>query len=172
MTRFLAVAVAVLALATAAGAAGPSPQGVKWADGVCSAAATWKKALSSAGSAVTKGGVSKSSLQKAADQAKTATQTFASSLKKLGKPNTPNGQKAKKELDQLASSLSTTAGSLSESVSSVSNLRGALKAAGSVASSLADMGRQLSSSFDDLRAIGGKSDVKGAFQQASSCKAL
>jgi hypothetical protein len=172
MTRSLAVVVAALALAPAAAAANPSPQAVKWADGVCSAAATWKKALSSAASSVTAGGVSKSSLKKAADQAATATQSFASSLKKLGRPNTPNGKKAKQELDQLAKSLRTTAGKMQSAVSGVSNVRGALKAAGSVSASLATMGQAFASSFADLTAIGARGNGKSAFEQASSCKAL
>ena len=75
-----------------------------WASGVCSSITTWQAAIKSAAGSV-KSDPTKNGLQTAAGDAKSATETLASDLKGLGKPDTPAGQQAQDSLDQLSTSL-------------------------------------------------------------------
>ena len=68
----------------------------------------------------------KNGLQTAAGDAKSATETLASDLKGLGKPDTPSGQQAKDSLDQLSTSLQKDVTTIENTVKGVSGLRGAL----------------------------------------------
>ena len=62
----------------------------------------------------------KNGLQTAAGDAKSATETLASDLKGLGKPDTPSGQQAKDSLDQLSTSLQKNVTTIENAVKGVS----------------------------------------------------
>ena len=96
--RFLGAAVVVALTILAAGCGSnksadttTTSSTVDWANGLCSALSTYQASLTSAAKSVT-GNLSKSGLQDAVDQAKTATDTFVTTTKNLGKPDTDSRQ--------------------------------------------------------------------------------
>ena len=120
-----------------------------WASGVCSSITTWQAAIKSAAGSV-KSDPTKSGLQTAAGDAKSATETLASDLKGLGKPDTQAGQQAKDSLDQLSTSLQKDVTTIENAVKGVSGVSGVLAAVSTVTGHARDDGD------------GGQDDVHGA----------
>jgi hypothetical protein len=170
--RFVAV---VLVVALAAGCGSEKPKTTTdWANGVCTAITTWRDSTKSAADSVASGGISKDSLQSAADDAKSATETLESDLKDLGKPNTPAGQQAKDSVDQLTSELKTDADTIKAAVDAVSGVRGVVTAATTVSTTLITAGNQISTTFKGLHQLSAdaKRELQTAFQQSSACQQL
>jgi hypothetical protein len=170
-----AILVALAALA-AAGCGGSSKSGATptqtWATGVCTAFTTWKTQLGDIENTVKSGGLSKSTIDKAVSQAKDATDTLASSLKKLGKPNTQAGQTAKSDLDQLSTELTKNIQTIQDAISNASGAAGVLTAVSTAGSTLVTMGSEVSSTLTQLQALDPKGELQQAFKQSSACKSL
>jgi hypothetical protein len=175
MKRLLVVPFLAVALVLAAGCGGSDDSDTsatdQWADDLCSAITTWTGAISSATQEL-KSNPSKDGLQSAADEAKSATETFSDDLKGLGKPDTEAGQQAKDELDQLSSELSDEAQKLEAATQDVSGVSGLASAVTSVTGTLTTMGSQLSSAFSDLQSLDAKGELESALEQSSSCQSL
>ena len=142
-----------------------------WATGVCTSITTWQAALKSAAGSL-KSDPSKNGLQTAGDDAKAATETLASDLKGLGKPDTQAGQQAKTSLDQLATSLQQNVATIESAVKGASGLGGALKAVPTVTATLATMETQVKTTVTSLEGLGAKGELKTAFASSSACKSL
>ena len=142
---------------------------VTWADGVCSAAQTYKGALQDVSASVKGGSVSKSALQDAADKVRSATDTFVSSLHDLGKPGTAAGQAAKQTVDGLASQLQKDAQAISDATGGSSS---ALTVISEVSTTLVTAKGQITSAVDDLKQIDAKGELQEAFTTAPACKSL
>ena len=142
-----------------------------WASGVCTSITTWQAALKSAASSL-KSNPTKNGLQTAGDDAKAATDTLASDLKGLGKPDTQVGQQAKTSLDQLATSLQHNVATIENAVSGASGLGGALKAVPTVTATLATMETQVKTTVTNLEGLGATGELKTAFASSSACKSL
>src|SRR5262245_57296622 len=84
-------AAAVLAAAGCGGSGSSTTSATDWANGVCSSIVTWENSLKSISSSL-QANPSKDGVQQAVDDAKSATDTLAGDLKKLGKPDTEAGQ--------------------------------------------------------------------------------
>src|SRR5436305_10126807 len=105
----LALAPLAIVVVLAAGCGGSSsssssssPSPKDWANGLCSAIATWSTSVQQAGQKLKGGNLSKGDLKTTTTQIKDATSTFAGDLKALGKPDTDAGQQAKTAIDQLS----------------------------------------------------------------------
>ena len=142
-----------------------------WASGVCMSITTWQSAVKAAADSV-KSNPTKSGLQMAGDDAKAATETLASDLKGLGKPDTQAGQQAKTALDQLATSLQQNVATIESAVSGVSGLGGALKAVPTVTATLATMETQVKTTVTNLEGLGAKGELRTAFASSSACNSL
>ena len=142
-----------------------------WASGVCSSITTWQAAIESAAGSV-KSDPTKNGLQTAAGDAKSATETLASDLKGLGKPDTPSGQQAKDSLDQLSTSLQKGVTTIETTVEGMSGLKGALTAVPTVTATLATMGTEVKTTFTDLQGLDAKGELKSAFDSSSACNSL
>lgn len=142
---------------------------VSWADGVCSAAQTYKGALQDVSASVKSGGVSKSALQDAADKVRKATDTFVSSLDGLGEPGTAAGQAAKETVDDLASQLEKDAQAIADATAESSS---ALTAISAVSATLVTAKDQIRSAYDDLKQIDAKGELQEAFSTAPACETL
>jgi hypothetical protein len=142
-----------------------------WASGVCSSITTWQAAIESAASSV-KSNPTKSGLQTAAGDAKSATEKLASDLKGLGKPDTQAGQQAKDSLAQLSTSLQQGSATITSAVSGVSSLSDAAGAASTVKSALATMQTEIKTTVTDLQGLGAKDELKNAFANSSACDSL
>ncbi len=127
---------------------------------------TYQASLTAAAKSLT-GNLSKSGLQDAADQAKTATDTFVSTTKGLGKPDTDSGKQAKATLDTLSSQLDADVSAV-KSASESSLLTGISTAS----ATLVTAKDQITTAFDQLKGLDPKGELGDAFSQASSCSAL
>jgi hypothetical protein len=139
---------------------------VTWANGVCGAAVTYEAALKSAAKSLASS-PSKSGLQAAADQVKTATNTFVSTTKGLGKPDTSAGQQAKQTLDTLSTGLN-------KDVSTIENASGGGVIAGIpvITTALTTAQSQITTAFTQLKGLDAKGELSNAFSQASSCSSF
>jgi uncharacterized protein YoxC len=169
--RQLPVALVVAALAAGCGSDEP-PTPAEWADGVCSAISTWKDSLASAAEPIKSGDISEDSLQTAADDVESATDTLESDLNDLEKPNLEAGQQAQDQIDQLASDLQTDVDTIQSAVNDVSDVSGVAAAATTVTTTLATMQTQASSTVTSLQQVDATGELKTAFEQADSCQQL
>jgi uncharacterized protein YoxC len=142
-----------------------------WASGVCSSIATWQAAIKSAAGSQ-KSDPTKNGLQTAADDATSATETLASDLKGLGKPDTQAGQQAKDALAQLATNLQQGVATIESAVKEVSGVSGAVSAVSTVTGTLTTMGTQVKTTFTDLEGLDAKGELKNAFANSSACNSL
>ena len=96
-----------------------------------------------------------------------ATDTFVSTTKDLGKPDTSAGAQAKATMDTLSSQLEADVSAVQSSTES-SVLAGISKASGALATAQT----QIKTAFDQLKALDAKGELGDAFSQASSCTSL
>jgi DNA repair exonuclease SbcCD ATPase subunit len=175
-----AAAVAVLVLTAAACGGGGSntttstaaggTSAAEWATGVCSSFTTWTKSLESIKTSATSQ-PSKSQLKDAEEQIESATETLAKSLKQLGRPDTAQGQAAKKNLDVLATSLQNGMNQLKETLSSSSSgTAGTLAQISAITATLTTMANSLKLAGGNLQKFAPSGELKQAFQQASACQ--
>jgi hypothetical protein len=150
---------------TSTAAGGTSAE--QWATGVCSSFTTWTKSLESIKTSVTSQ-PSKSALQNAAKQAESATETLAQSLKALGKPETAQGEAAKKNLDALATTLQNGMNQLKQTMSSSSS--GTLAQISAITATLSTMASELKVTGTNLKNFAPSGELKQAFQQSSACQ--
>jgi hypothetical protein len=143
-----------------------------WADGLCSAITTWQGSISSAADSIKAGNVSKSALQSSAGNVKSATDTFASSVKKLGKPPTKAGAQAQQSVEALSGQLQDSAESIQTTVSGASGLTGVLGAVTSVSATLLTVGNDVRTTYNSLQQLDPSGELKTAFNQAPACKSL
>jgi len=139
---------------------------VDWANGVCSAVSTYQASLTAAAKSLT-GNLSKAGLQDAANQAKTATDTFVSTTKGLGKPDTDSGKQAKATLDTLSSQLDADVSAVKSASQS-----GLLTGISTASATLVTAQKQITTAFDQLKGLDPKGELGDAFSQASSCSSL
>jgi len=174
--RRLAVTfVALVVVAFVAGCGGKSSDTTSttdWANGLCSAISTWTGSLRTATTSLQGGNVSKDSLTSAADDVKSATDTFVDDLKGLGKPDTQAGQQAKTSVDKLADELHSDASTIQDAVKGVSSVADVVTALPTVTTALGSMSTQFQTTFSELQQLDAKGELQNAFQQADSCKSL
>jgi hypothetical protein len=171
--RFLGAAVVVVLTIFAAGCGSnksadttTTSSTVDWANGLCSAVSTYQASLTSAAKSLT-GNLSKSGLQAAVDQAKTATDTFVTTTKNLGKPDTDAGKQAKTTVDTLSSQLDDDINTIKSASGS-----GLLTGISTATATLATAQKQITTAFDQLKGLDPKGELGDAFSQASSCSSL
>lgn len=176
LPRRAAVVTVALSMAVAVAGCGSKSKAedapASWADGVCSSLTTWKTSVTGAAESVTKSGVSKDSLQSAADQAQKATSTLQSDLKKLGKPDTKAGQQAKDTADQLSQLLTTNANTIKKAIDDATGVSGLVSATTTITATLASMKTQVQGAVDSFKALDPKGELQQAFTDSASCKAL
>jgi hypothetical protein len=115
---------------------------------------------------------SEEGIRTAGDEIRSATQTLADDLRGLGRPDTPSGQEAKDEIDQLATSLDTSLQKITDAMDNSSGTSGAVAAATTIGTTLVEMGNQVSSAFTQLEQVDAQGQLEDAFQQADSCAGL
>ena len=111
---------------------------------------SYKSSLGDIGTSLKSTVPSKSTLEKAAKDTKSATQTLVASLQGLGKPGTAAGDQAKQTLDGLASDLRNDASTI-EGAGGADT--GVVEAASVVSTTLVTAKNQVQTAVDDLRTI-------------------
>jgi hypothetical protein len=176
--RSLLAAVVVVAALLAAGCGSSSSSSsdttptATWADGLCTAVTTWKSSITSIVDSLKGGNLSQESLTSAADDAKKATETFTSSLKGLGTPDTQAGKQATAAVDQLTTDIQADVKKIEDTVAGASGLAGLVSAVPVISSTVTTAGNQLSSTITTLQGLDAKGELQDAFNQAESCKTL
>ena len=101
----------------------------EWADSFCSALTTWKNDLEEAAEPLTDlSSLSEESLQQAADDAKTATETLSDSLNGLGRPDISSGEQVRTSVQDLATDVENGAGEARRIIEYRRKLSGELRA--------------------------------------------
>ena len=153
---------------TSTAAGGTSAE--QWANGVCSSITTWEKSLRRIQSSVASQ-PSKSALKTAAQQVESATQTLAQSLKQLGKPETAQGEAAKKNLDALATALQTGMSQLKTALNNApSGAAGTMAQISALTATLTTMASKLKLAGGNLKDFAPSGELEQAFRQASACQ--
>jgi ElaB/YqjD/DUF883 family membrane-anchored ribosome-binding protein len=143
---------------------------VQWAGGVCSAFTTWKNSVKSIESSVASQ-PSKSQIQKAGQDFQSATKTLTESLKQLGKPDTAQGQAAKKNLDTLESTLQSNMNKIQDTLNqSSSGAASTLSQISTLSATLATMANNLKLAGGNLKSFAPSGELQQAFHQATACQ--
>ena len=179
MMRVLAGLAAVLTLALAAAGCGSSKsssstttsaaqQKATWADGMCSALGTWESSVKAAGSKLSGGNLSKSTINDALGGIKDANKTLKDDLDNLGKPPTPSADEARSSLQSLSADMSQNVDKIKQALSS-GNASGAASAASSATQAMAHDVQQTQSKLQSLSTEG---SWQKAFANSAACKNL
>lgn len=143
-----------------------------WANGLCTAVTTWKTSVTNAAEPLKNGNLSKSSIQSAGNELQDATNTFVSSVKKLGKPNTASGAQAQQAVDKLSQEIQDGTQKISAAAKGVTGVSDSLGAISTATATLSTMATEVSSTFTTLQGLDPKGELKTAFNQADACKSL
>ena len=144
----------------------------EWADGLCSSISTWTSSLTSIVDTLKGGDLSKDSLASAVDEAKSATETFTTSLSDLGRPDTEAGQEAKDSVDQLVTDIKADMTEIEDAVNGASGVAGVIAAVPTISSTLSKAGEQVSATLTGFQDLDAKGELESAFENSSSCQAL
>ena len=171
----LAACVALFAL-VAAGCGGDdesSSETEEWASSACSAVTTWKTDLEQAAEPLTDlSSLSEESIRQAADDARTATETLADSLKGLGRPETGSGEQVENAVNDLATELESSAAEIETAAEGVSSLADLSSAVGTITATLTTLGTTVESAVQTLEDADVSGELRTAFDQADSCEDL
>ena len=170
----LAAAAATVALAVAAAGCGSSSSASEteqWADGMCSALTDWQNSVTAAGENVSKGDLSKSSLEGAADGVADANKQLRDDLDSLGKPPTETVEKAKSALNQLGDDLNKNLEAIRDALANASGNDVSL-AITAVGSAVQAMSQDLQNTSKQLKALQSDDTWKKAFNSSDSCQKL
>ena len=111
-------------------------------------------------------------IKTAGDDIRSATDTLADDLKGLGRPDTESGQEAKAAIDELATSLETSMQKITDAIDNASGASGLVTAGSTIATTLTEMGSQVSTTGQQLENIDAGGELQSAFEQADSCAGL
>jgi hypothetical protein len=144
----------------------------EWAGSVCTAFKTWESSLQSLATQFQSGQLSKDGLQSAATQVEDATQKLSDDLKSIGKPPTPNADKAKSTLDDLSSEFSNSVDQIKSATKNLSSASDVASAVSATAGTISQLSASISASMKTLESLDAKGTYTKAFQQAPACKGL
>ena len=144
----------------------------EWADELCSSIATWTSSLTSIVDTLRSGELSQDSLTSAVDDAKSATETFTTSLSDLGTPDTEAGQEAKDSVDTLVTDIKADMTEIEDAVDGASGVAGAIAAVPTISSTLSKAAEQVSDTLSGFQDIDAKGELESAFESSSSCQDL
>jgi methyl-accepting chemotaxis protein len=144
----------------------------EWASDICTAVSAWADTLTSSANSLQGGNISRDSLESAAEDVKSATDTLVDDLRGVGRPDTDAGQQAKDSVDQLAGELEQEADKIESAVEDVSGVSGVLNAVSTVTATLATMSTQVTSTVDELEQLDAQGELRDAFEEAPPCSEL
>lgn len=167
----LGLALAVLA----AGCGGDDESSTEeWADGVCAAFTDWRDAVTEAGESLKAGSLDEDSLGDAVDELQDATDAFAEDLRDLPELETDAGAEAQQTLDGLAENVDQSKEDIRTAVGDAEGqgVQGVLEAGSAIATTLAQMGQQLGTAFQQLEQLDASGELSDAFESSDACSSL
>ena len=145
----------------------------EWASSVCSAVTTWKNDLDQAAQPLTDvSSLSEETVRQAADDAKSATETLADSLKGVGRPDTSSGEQVESAVDDLATEVESSAKEIETATEGVSSLADIPSAVSTITTTLTALGTTADGAVQTLEDADVSGELKTAFDQADSCGEL
>jgi hypothetical protein len=145
----------------------------EWADGFCTAITTWTDALQGVSDQFTDlSSFSEESLQSAAEDLQSATETLVEDLRGLGAPDTESGQEVEDSLDELSTTLETELDAIQTTVDETSGITELPGAAQDVLGSLSAMGTAFSSTMSTLESADVKNELQDALEASPACDDL
>ena len=168
----LAVALFGVVLAGCGGSSSDTKANKAYADGVCTAVASWEQSIKGIASDFS-GGISKASLQTKVDQAQSATTKLVSEIKAVPPPNTDEGQAAKQQLNQLTGDVETILGAAKSGLAQLQDNASAATIAAAVAAlapQVQNLVSEARSAISTLKDAGGS--LGSAFKSTDSCNSL
>jgi uncharacterized phage infection (PIP) family protein YhgE len=145
----------------------------EWANSFCSALKTWKNDLEEAAEPLTDlSSLSEESLQKAADDAKTATEKLSDSLNGLGRPDISSGEQVESSVQDLATDIENGANEIETAVEGVSSVADIPSALDTITTTVTDMGTEVDGAVQTLEDADVSGELLTAFADADSCGEL
>ena len=145
----------------------------EWADSFCSALTTWKNDLEEAAEPLTDlSSLSEESLQQAADDAKTATETLSDSLSGLGRPDISSGEQVRSSVQDLATDVENGAEEIETAVEGVASVADIPSAIDTITTTVTDMGTEVDGAVETLEDADPSGELVTAFADADSCGEL
>ena len=142
-----------------------------WANSVCQAFNDWNGSITEAAQSV-RDNPTEDGIKTAGDDIRSATDTLADDLRGLDRPDTESGQEAKAAIDELATSLETSMQKITDAIDNASGASGLVTAGSTIATTLTEMGSQVSTTGQQLENIDAGGELQSAFEQADSCAGL
>jgi len=142
-----------------------------WANSVCQAFNDWNSSITEAAQSV-RDNPTEDGIKTAGDDIRSATDTLADDLRGLGRPDTESGQEAKAAIDELATSLETSTQKITDAIDNASGASGLVTAGSTIATTLTEMGSQVSTTGQQLESVDAGGELQSAFEQADSCAGL
>ena len=142
-----------------------------WADSVCQAFNDWNSSIVDAGQGI-RDNPTEEGIKTAGDDIRSATETLGDDLRGLGRPDTESGQEAKDAIDQLATNLEASMEKINDAIDNASGTEGLVTAGTTIATTLQEMGNQISTTGQQLENIDASGELQDAFEQADSCAGL
>ena len=150
---------------------GTAPE--EWADGFCSALSTWTDDLEAIAEPLTDlSALSTDSIQEAADDARTATEALADSMRDLGAPDTSSGDQVETAVESLTTELETGVQEIETAVEDVSSTADVPAALGTITTTLGELGRDVGSALQTIEDADASGELETAFESADSCGEL
>jgi hypothetical protein len=172
-TWALALSTAVLAAAGCGGSGSSDASSTaEWATGFCSALTTWTGSIQSLTETLDSSGLSRASLQRAADDATSVTETLAEDLRALGKPGTEWGEEAKDSLDRLSAGLQADLQEIDEAVGEVVGVSDLVRALPVIGRTLSTMGRRVQTTLQELEQLDTGGELEDALTKSATCDIL
>ena len=145
----------------------------EWAESFCSALATWRNDLEEAAAPLTDlSSLSEESLEQAAEDARTATETLSDSLNGLGRPDISSGEQIRSAVQDLATNVENGADEIEAAVEGVASVADIPSAIDTITTAVTDMGSEVDGAVQTLEDADAGGELKAAFADADSCGAL
>ena len=152
-------------------ATGGAPE--EWADGFCSALATWTDDLEAAAESLTDvSSLSEEGIRQAADDAASATEALAESMRDLGAPDTSSGDQVETAVESLTTELESGVQEIQTAVEDVSSLADVPAALGTVTTALGELGTDVGTALQTIGDADASGELETAFEDADSCGEL
>ena len=168
----LVVALFGVVLAGCGGSSSDKKANEAYADGVCSAVASWTQEIKDIATDFSSG-ISRASLQTKIDQAQSATKKLVNEVKAVPAPDTDEGQAAKQQLNQLTDDVTTTVDGAKSALAQVpadASTTTIITAVGALAPQVTNLVNEARSAIGTLKDAGGS--LADAFKSTDSCKSL
>jgi hypothetical protein len=174
--RVTALVLAGALTSVVAGCGGGKSAEEEWAGNVCTDVANWQSQVKTATSNISKalqspGSGTVSTVSTEIQSALDATRELGTNLKGDNPPSTDEGNKAKQQIDSLATQLQSTTAKAKQTLESVPQGASAAQAAQALAPLAGDirlLSQQVSSALSSVEASSSK--LKEGFDKADSCK--